>query len=416
MDKIKSYIIDKNIISEIYYVLVVLGYMLTLFVSSMRPGVLATLLMLLILAVLFFKKSLKPEGLCDYLVVAFFTYEVISVIWLRLAGYPLNVYTNEFITSTLPIIFYFVGKSCKDRCEEWYKQYLIAMLILGIIGLVLYIAAPQFYIDWSYDWSYISKADAATTRVRMNSVVGSTCLSFNMVAGMLAASYFLGESENTENTENTGKRKIGKLIFSIACLVLCLLFAILANQRSGLVAAALVIVYVNYLLFFQLDLIPRKYFYYEIIAIVAVFALLCVVKIDYVLKFWYRIISLPTAISERSEQWVAAVNCMYSTWLGNGIGANGHRALEVEWARVVADGGLVKLYCENGVVGFSMWVYLIILTFKKGVKNIGKYYTELGIIAIGILQSIGSNMLAFQFCAPIFWFAIGRVCEKREEQ
>lgn len=405
MNRFKSFIIDKNIISELYYVLVVLGYTLTLFAAGMRPGVFATALMLGICLILLMKKSIKPQGVCDYIVITFLVYELLSVIWLRKGGFPLSVFTEEFISSVLPIIFYFVGKAVSDRCENWYKWYLIAMLVLGILGVILYAWAPQFYNDWSYDWSYISKADAQTTRVRMNSVVGSTCLSFNMVAGMLAASYFLGKREKKSN-----------LVFGISSLVLCLLFAILANQRSGLVAAALVIVYVNYLLFFQLNLIPKKYFMWELIIAAAAFALLCVVRFDFVLKFWYRIISLPTAISERSEQWIAAVNNMYSTWLGNGLGANGHRALGIEGAHVIADGGLVKLYCENGVLGFSIWVYLIILTVKKGLKNVAAYYTELGIVAIGLLQSIGSNMLAFQFCAPIFWYAIGRICETGEEQ
>lgn len=410
MDRIKSYIIEKNIVSEVYYFLVVLGYTLTLLFKGMRPGVFAGMLMIFILIALFFRKSLKPSCLCDYLVIAFVLYEILSVIWLRRDGYPLSVFTTEFMSSVLPIVFYFVGKSVGERCGEWYKWYLYAMLFLGILGVILYVTAPQFYNDWSFEWSYISKADAQTTRVRMNSVVGSTVLSFNMVAGMLVASYFLGKEKLTDN-ENS---KTMSLVFAVVCFVLCLIFAILANQRSGLVAAALVIVYINYLLFFQLDLIPRKFFYWELISIAVVFAVLCAVKIEFVLKFWYRIISLPTAISERSEQWVAAVNNMYSTWLGNGLGANGHRALGIEDAHVIADGGLVKLYCENGVVGFSIWIYLLILAAKKSIKNIGKYYTELGIIAIGILQSIGSNMLAFQFCAPVFWFAIGKICEEDE--
>lgn len=411
MDKIKSYIIDKNLMSEFYYLLVVLGYTLTLGFKGMRPGVFATGLMIVLFLILIPKKAYIPDNICDYVLLGFFAYEILSVIWLTKAGYPLSVFTSEFISSVLPIVFYFVGKAAAKRTSDFYKWYLIAMLVLGILGIVLYAWAPQFYNDWSYDWSYISKADASTTRVRMNSVVGSTCLSFNMVAGMLTASYFLGKRD-----DNTDKIKKAGMIFGIASMVLCLLFAILANQRSGLVAAALVIVYVNYLLFFQLNLIPKKYFIWEIAAVVLVFALLCAVKFEYVLKFWYRIISLPTAISERSEQWVAAVNNMYSTWLGNGLGANGHRALGIENAHVIADGGLVKLYCENGVLGFSLWLYLLILTFKRGLKKIGTYYTELGIIAIGILQSIGSNMLAFQFCAPIFWFAIGKICEKEENK
>ncbi|MCR5831987.1 MAG: hypothetical protein K6G67_07610 [Lachnospiraceae bacterium] len=405
--------IAKFQISEWYYVLVALGYVATLVFAGMRPGVFAAALMVLVFAQMIFTKKVRFDCLADGIATAFFAYQILSVIWLLSGGYPFSVFTNEFVSSTLPMIFYFVGKSVCDRRANWYRTYLYAMMILGVIGVVLYITAPQFYCDWAYKWSYISKADAATMRVRMHSVVGSTCLSFIMVAGMLAGSHFLGSSDDgtTGSKESEGRSK--KIIFSVVTMAACLLFAIMANQRSGLVAAALVIVYVNYLLFFKLDLIPRKYFVYEIVVIAAVFAGICIIKFEFILKFWYRIISLPTAISQRSEQWVAAVNNMYSSWIGNGLGANGHRALGLEDAHVIADGGLVKLYCENGVVGFSLFVYLLVLSLQKGFRNIRRYYVPVGIIIVGLLQSIGSNMLAFQICAPIFWFAVGSCQERR---
>ncbi len=406
----------QNRLSGLYYVLVVLGYTATLFFTGMRPGVFATLLMALVVLELVFHKELLIGSLPDIMVVCFFVYQILSLIWLRAGGYPFSVFAEEFISSVLPMVFYFVGRTAGERTFKWYRWYLIAMLILGILGVILYAWAPQFYNDWSFAWNHTSKADAATTRVRMNSVVGSTCLSFTMVAGMLSGAYFLSahEDNGAKKQEDASKSntRIRRLIFGIVCMALCFLFAILANQRSGLVAAALVIVYVNYLLFFDLHLIKRKYFWIELCVIAGLFLAACAIRFDYVLKFWYRIISLPSAISERSEQWVAAVNNMYSVWLGNGLGANGHRALGIEGAHVIADGGLIKLYCENGVLGFSMWLFLVILACKRGLKRIAVYYTELGIVAIGILQSIGSNMLAFQLCAPVFWFAIGKLCEK----
>jgi len=408
---------SKISISELYYILVALGYVATLVFTGMRPGVLGAFLMVLVLLELFLRGRLRFTCMADAIAVAFFAYQAISVIWLTLGGYPLDVYVNEFVSSTLPMVFYFVGKSLDSRAGRWYRLYLCAMMILGGLGVIFYIAAPKFYIDWAYAWSYISKADTSTMRVRMHSVVGSTCLSFIMVAGMLAGSYFLSEEDAADLPDAGGvdspvaSGKLGRrnIIFAISTIVLCLLFAIMANQRSGLVAAALVLVYINYLLFFKLNIIPKKYFMYEVIAVAAVFVAICAIKFEFVLKFWWRIISLPTAISQRSEQWVAAVNNMYSSWLGNGLGANGHRALGLEDAHVIADGGLVKLYCENGVLGFSLFVYLIVLSLSKGVRSIRNYYVEVGIIVVGLLQSIGSNMLAFQICAPVFWLAVGAV-------
>ncbi|MCR5302047.1 MAG: hypothetical protein K6E49_06365 [Lachnospiraceae bacterium] len=401
----------KNIrISEIYYPLIAIAYAATLIFSSMRPGVCGAVLMLIVLAESIVRKDLKTWHTSDIIAAAFFAYQTLSVIWLIRAGYPLSVFLQEFISSTLPMVFYIVGRSAGGRTGKWYAAYIYAIAFLGIVGMVMYILAPQFYCDWAYRWSYISKADAATMRVRMHSVVGSTCLSFLSVAGMLAASFFLTDHDDNVSAATSERRSGKRVAFAVFFMALCLLIAIMANQRSGLVAAAFVLVYVNYLLFFRLDLIPKRYFVIEIITVVILFFGVSFVRFDFILKFWYRIISLPTAVSQRSEQWVAAVNNMYSSWIGNGLGANGHRAIGIEDAHVIADGGLVKLYCENGVLGFSLWVYLMILALSGGIKNIRKHYAEVGIVTVAILQSIGSNMLAFQICAPVFWFAVGRCC------
>ena len=402
-------------ISDRYYILAVLSYASTLFAGWMRPGVFGALLMVLVLCRIVLKRDIRISALQDCIAVAFFAYQVISVIWLLRGGYPLSVYVNEFVSSCFPMIFYFVGKSSDDRAV-WYVNYLYAMMFLGLLGLIMYIWAPQFYCDWAYKWSYISKADAATMRVRMHSVVGSTCLSFLMVSGMLAGAYFLGNGVTNITGSNEKPRQHRNIVFAVVTICLCLLFAILANQRSGLVAAALVLVYINYLIFFRLDMIPKKFFLYEIAAVIVIFFAVAALKFDFILKFWYRIISLPTAISQRSEQWVAAVNNMYSSWIGNGLGANGHRSIGVEDAHVIADGGIVKLYCENGVIGFSLFVYLLVLSLSDGIRNIRRYYVEVGIIIVGLLQSIGSNMLAFQICAPVFWYAVGTITQNHPDR
>ena len=409
-------ILNRFHLTEWYYVAVAAGYALTLCIAGMRPGVLGAALMVLVFGELVVRKQAGFSCICDVVAASLFAYQIISVIWLLAGRYPFSVFINEFVSSTLPMVFYFAGRFAAGRCGTWYKTYLYAIIFLGVLGVLLYIAAPQFYCDWAYRWSYISMADAATLRVRMHSVTGSTCLSFISVAGMLAGSYFLAGHRASDAADDEGTKK--NTVFAIVSIVLCLLFAIMANQRSGLVTAALVIVYVNYLLFFRLDIIPKKYFVYELIAAAVIFAAVCAVRFEFVLKFWYRIISLPTAISQRSEQWVAAVNNMYSSWIGNGLGANGHRAIGIEDAHVIADGGLVKFYCENGVIGFSLFAYLLILALSGGIKNIREHYAEVGIVVAALLQSIGSNILAFQLCAPVFWFAVGRCCMdcKRSEK
>ncbi len=397
----------KNRLSDIpalYYVIAVLCYAGTVFTDAIRPGLAGAALMVIVFVSLVLSRKVRFGCIADVIVTVLFFYQVLSVIWLLAGGYPLSVYTGEFVSSTLPMVFYFAGRYAGDGKRRWYAYFSAAVLFLGICGIILYISAPSFYIDWAYKWNYISKADADTLRVRMHSFIGSTCLSYLGVCGILAGSSFLA-GPKTGKTETV----------SVFIMAISLLTAIMANQRSGIVAAGIAVVFINWLVFFRLDMIPKKFFVIEVVVVSAALVILGIVKIEILLKYWYRIASLPTAISQRSEQWVAAVNNMYSSWIGNGLGANGHRALGFEDAHVIADGGLVKMYCENGVLGFSLFIYLLYLALGDGIRNIREHYAEVGIIVAALLQSIGSNILAFQICAPVFWFAIGAcLCGKKE--
>lgn len=387
-------ILKKQNLFEWYYTLVMLGYLLTLFVDAMRPGVFAALLLVGVAAELILKKRLTFSHTIDWLVVAYFIYNLLSVIWLTRSGLPVKIYVDEFANSILPIVFYMVGRTAADKTKDFYKKFLFALFLICASGLILYLFAPQFYLDYLLKWNHISKADAPTMRIRMNSVIGSTILGSLSVCGMLAASYFLVEKK---------ERKLGILFFALNFV-----FAILSNQRSAMVVAILVVLYINHLVFFEFKLLPKKYFLAECGVIAAAFVGVCVIDFDVIMKIYYRLVSLPGAIGQRSEQWVAAVNNMFSTWLGNGLGANGHKALNFEGTHVIADGGLVKIYCEEGILGFSIFIYILILIFTKSIKKLKNCYVEIGIISIILLQSIGSNILSFQLTAPIFWFAVGR--------
>ena len=388
---------------EWYYVLVIAGYTLTLISLKVRPGVIAGVLLCLVTLELIADRCVSTKSFIDKLILFYIGYNILSVIWLHASGMPFSVFIGEFTVSIFPVVFYFAGKSVGERLPFFYEKFTLAVVFAGVLGIILYITAPQFYIDYSYDLLFISKADAATMRVRMNSVVGCTLLGFLGTAGMMTGAFFLGDGGKKEKRETRGCLKAAIYI------AVCMVTAVMSNQRSSLVTVILVLVFINYLIFFKLELLNKKYFYIEAGGLVLVLILLCVIKPELLLKIWWRLESLPGAVSERSEQWVAAVNNMYSTWIGNGLGANGHRALGIEDAHVIADGGLVKLYCEEGVIGFSVFLFIVLNAVKKGLGDIKDFYVELGLIAVTLLQSIGSNVIAFQLAAPIFWFAIGRI-------
>ena len=415
-------------LTNLYYGLVFSGYVLTLVINGFRSGVFASLLMTLIAAItgiIVIKSDKKSDfiSLINVCVFAYLLYNFFSFIWIMKNGFPLSVYVEEFSNSVLPVVFYFVPaliiKTESDENERViitdriYKAFLIAFAIFSIICIILYITAPQFYCDYLFNMSFISKADASTCRVRMEGFTGSTSISYLGVAAMLVSARFMYKYAVVLSFENktNGKGKHGDslkhFILYSTSFIFSLIVVFLANGRAGMVAALLVIVYINILVFSVFRFADRKYLYIEAGAIIALIVILCIITPSVVSKIWARLVSLPGAIGQRSEQWVSAINNMYGQWFGNGLGANGHKAIGIEGAKIVADGGLVKLYCEEGALGFSLFAFIILVIVRQSFKDLKKYFSELGIIMTALLMSIGSNIIAFQLCMPIFYFALG---------
>ncbi len=434
-------------VSDLYYILVMLGYTLSLYLSVMRPGIFAALLMVLVgfeVCVLFNKnrtaskaslKNLFGLSLVDAVVLTYFIVNLLSVFWLTKNGFSVSVFAQEFSNSILPVVFYFYAVFSADNVEAVSKNsnksgkiqegfliiFLMATVYICIVGIIFNATCPQNYLDYLYRLGHISLADAPTAKVRMNSLIGSTSLGFITVAAMLASVKLFFDcfkySDNNDkkpsfkNFINQNNRL--QIIFSIISFVICLAVAFLTSQRAAMVAALLVILYINWLLVYAFHFIDKKFIYMEIVAVIVIIIAMFVVMPGISGKIAARLISLPGAVGERSESWIAAINNMYGQWFGNGLGANGHKAIGTKGQFLVADGGLIKLYCEEGAIGFGLFVYIIIEAVKNGYKNLRQAYPYIGIIAIALLMSIGSNIISFQLCAPIFWYSLGMCMRKQ---
>ncbi|XME01452.1 hypothetical protein QYZ88_012140 [Lachnospiraceae bacterium C1.1] len=339
---------------------------------------------------------LKEKNTADIIMALWLLYNVISGIWTIGYGMPASVYLGELFSTALPMIFYFAARGTEEiERERFYRYFIFAVTFIGILGVILYITAPQFYIDYLFRLEYVSKADASTMRVRMHSVIGSTLMGYLPVVAMLFSEHFILKS----------RKKIYLLFFFLNCFL-----AFMSNQRAAMVAAILVILYVNYLVFFTFKIIDKKYFFMELGGFAVILLGLIFVFHGAFMKVYYRLVSLPGAIGQRSDQWIGAANNMSNIWLGNGLGANGHRSLGIQ-EHLIADGGLAKLYCEMGILGTSIFIFLMILVFRRGLRNLRHSSAEMGIVAITLIVSIGSNMMSFALAVPVLYYAIGALTE-----
>ena len=432
----------KNYICLIYP-LFTLIYFLYMFFSGIRTGITMTFFLLIGILGICALGYITVKTTEDKVFGAYILYNLLSGIWCVAFGIPVGVFIGEISTTLLPMMLYYAGRGFDEEyAGKYYHGFILAALMMGGIGAVLFIWAPQFYIDFSYVNEFISKADAPTMRVRMNSLVGSGPMGCFVAYSTCASAYFLRKEDK--------KDRMTGLVY----IILSILFSFMANQRSAMFCIILFLIFLNLVDFMVDKNKPLKYLWMEAGAVAALLAGIFIFARGVFEKFRIRLASIPDGFGERSESWIAAVNNMVNFWIGDGLGSHGHRAVDHQYY-IVADGGLVKLYAEMGLIGTSMIIFVVALVYIKsfqrqsitaaaagsaageeseaaaeipaaaaggasgdrkdlkreaaaGKRKLGLVVPELAIITSAILMSIGSNVLEMELCAPIAYFALGR--------
>ncbi|MBO5552036.1 MAG: hypothetical protein J5966_08755 [Lachnospiraceae bacterium] len=393
----------KDYICLIYPVFTLI-YFLYVFISSIRTGITMTFFLMLGVLGICFLGYLTIENTEDKVFSLYVLYNLLSGIWCVLFGIPVSVFIGEISTTLLPMMLYYAGRNFDEEyAAKYYHGFIMAALLMGGIGAVFYIWAPQFYIDFSYVNEFISKADAPTMRVRMNSIIGSGPMGAFVAYSTCASAYFLRRREK--------KERITGLVY----IILSILFSFMANQRSAMFCVIMMLVFLNIVDFTADKNKPLKYLFAEAGGVLALLLGIFIFARGVFDKFLIRLASIPAGFGERSESWVAAVNNMVNFWIGDGLGSHGHRAADYQ-EYIVADGGLVKLYAEMGLIGTAMIIFVVALVYIKSAKRISLVVPELAIITSAILMSIGSNVLEMELCAPIAYFALGRAVKLLNEK
>jgi hypothetical protein len=388
----------------ILYPVFTLIYFAYVFFSFIRTGITMTFF-LAIGAVAICVLHFTAKTLEDKVFGLYVLFNLLSGIWCVLYGIPLSIFVGEVSTTLLPMILYYAGRKFdEDYVAKYYHGFILAALLCGAIGAVFYIWAPQFYVDFSYVNDFISKADVPTMRVRMNSVIGSGPMGAFVAYSTCVSGYFLRKDDKKD-------RVVGfiYLIFSIV-------FSFMANQRSAMFCVIL------FLAFYELvDIIvdkrkPMKYLGIAASGVAVLLVGIFVFARGVFEKFYIRLASIPDGFGERSGSWVDGINSMKNIWIGDGLGSHGHRAAGIQ-PYIVADGGLVKLYIEMGIIGTALIVFVVVMVYIRSMKKgrISLVVPELAVITSAILMSIGSNVLEMELCAPIVYFALGRAVYKLNE-
>lgn len=376
----------KNWLFEHYYIIVTTLYFFTLVKPGLRIGILSSMLILVFYVGLFpylsgYIRHIQP---IDLFVIGYMVFNILSILVVVLRGIPVSVYVREFSNSLLPVCFYFSGRCInKQIIDKFYKNLLYAIMFGIFVGFCLYITKPGFYLSYLKLYGYSS--------TRLSSFWGSIIVGSLSVIAVLISGKKLIES----------KLKDGKKF----CLI-SVFSCVFSMQRAAWITCLCVLLVLHYLAFFKWRLIKVRYIVIET-TLLFIAAYLLRMPLIHMIENWIseHSGSQTGMFSSRTGQWISVIK-QSDLLFGQGLGTVGHKALDFE-EFIIADGGLIKLFCESGVIGTFIFISIMLLAIRNGFCFLRNYYMELGIILVMLLQSIGSNIIAFQILTPVFWLSIG---------
>ena len=362
---------------------------LSLFHQDLKVGLIFSLIAFLYWLKFFSLK--KVTNKVDAFVVLFIVVCVISLLWEE-GNSAFSNYIYGLSYTVLPACFYFYAKqlSFKEQ-NDVIKQIVYAVEISMFIGLLLYIAAPGFYIDFLLKKAIIPNDTLFQVRRYYQGLFGVTMTSSLCLYALI---YEL------HDIQKKNKKRIP--IFMLLFVLL-----IMTMRKSALFGFLFVVI-------FELFLSKKTnkkviLIILFIIAIIGLFAIREFPELYEAVMFRFSGEDVEDGLISRSTQATTSLANLENYMLGNGLGSAGHHAgMSADLKVVIFDNAYLLLLCEIGIVGLLAFVLstLPVLTSKL-VRNKNRYAYEIFIVIL--LQSLTSNMFEFIYIMPFFWFIFG-VC------
>ncbi|MRH41230.1 hypothetical protein GH741_00915 [Aquibacillus halophilus] len=385
---------------NVYYFVVLLGYLLAVFYTNIPVGILATTYMM-ILVIDLFRKGIIIQRYFDLLILAYVFFSIISLLWYPIGKIPIQAYVVEITYGILPICFYFYGKV--DKSASFLPNFFKAICLSLIVGIIFYIWAPMWYGNYLVEIGYSSNNQPSWIRSSLYSIYGATIAS--SFATMLFFYSFMGLAQK-------GSKE--KWLYWLY-LIVSMIALILGLRRSALLGSFIIIIILHFFLYVKWRRLKATHFIYELLIVIGTLILgwwLFPLQFEMLVT---RIEMFSTAVSSRSDQWELGLGLVTNHLIGLGLGAVSHTAGAYGFP-AVHDGSIVRMYVEIGIIGVGIFLAIVTIAILRGLFEARSKIIELGIILLLLFQATGSNVLVFQLLAPIFWYSIGRCISKQDNK
>jgi hypothetical protein len=386
--------IPNHKIINCYYAIAILAYFVAIYFPFIRVGLLMSLVIIIGIFILYGNKKLKLRNSLDIIVLLYILYNILTIVFFIPSNIPLIVFFKEFSNSILPIIlFYFFGKLNHDK--SFYKITLYSVSICLLLSFYYQLTLPISFMQ------RLDVIDGTGTNPLGYLSQYSSFLGITATGSLGAIASFLAF-----NLMHETNYKKGKILF-----FLCTIAVILALRRGSIYSLVFSILLFDVIILFKFRRYLKLITFQFIIALLIIFFLIDFDSDSY-LFFIDRVSSISSAIAERSDSWYNGLAKTFSIVTGDGLGRYGHKV--VSYSDIyIPDGNYFRMIAEIGILGFLIFVSIILASIYKGFSKIRTHYVQLIIIFIVCLQSIGSDMFSFQLVAPIFWYSVG-ACNKIE--
>lgn len=367
-----------------HYFFIALGvYLITMLNMSFRPGVAMSVVLGLVIVISL--HSQMELCLTDLLVFVYIAYNLLSFFWISLPNFTFAIFLQEVITSIFPIFLYF-GMAYANR-DTLYFDIIISVFLCVVIGIILFVTVPEFYREYACFEGYAATTSILHVRQGLSSYIGRIPLgTYTVIAAAITLSIY--SSKNS------------KIFIPVFLLFICA--SVLTAQRSSWFGSVLLLFFFfireaknsAVRIAFQICLM--------VVLTLLIYPLLGDIELLDSSQVATKSMNIFDAIAERSGQWTSTFSDTSILW-GKGLGLGGHRAMG--YIKVVTDGNFAKMIAEIGIIGLGLFLMITLSCVKKLYKS--KDYLSLFFVFFILSQCMGSNIVALQITAPLYWMALG---------
>ena len=347
----------------------------------------------------------KKHNFLDGIVLIYLAYALVNSI---IIDYPhhLHYLIHAFIFQVCPLMCYFIARNNELDIETIFKKMLVPMAIVMVLGLYFYYAEPQWYtaIKWAIIYDRYG-----TTNINDYSIIEQMRLT-----SIFGSSYYIAFSTFFFSTYllyalNFRTLKTSRKLLYVVLLVICVLVIILANHRTTILG--FMIAYA-YCFFKGTNKKERKYMILGGGVIAIIFIAIIFSSEEYLNYITARFQGVTTeeGYQERLEHTGGQQNLL--SLFGDGYGRHSLRAREYGgWALI--DSQYQKELGELGIVGFAMFMIILLITGIKAINKKHNAGSELCIFLFFIEAFIGASCLAIDSeYSFVFWYVLGKINQK----